>query len=57
MCKMMEDSRNEAISKSGQRNDCKKASKNRSPERIHEDDEYPMELILKVQKELLVHAQ
>lgn len=35
----------------------KKLRKNRSPERIHEDDEYPMELILKVQKELLVHAQ
>ena len=57
MCKAMEDMRNEAVLNRDKEMIARKLRKGWSPERIHEDDEYPMELILEVQKALLVPAQ
>ena len=56
MCKAIEEMRNEAMEEAVRLRDkemiARKLSKNWSPEKIHEYDEYPLELILEVQSEL-----
>lgn len=57
MCRAMEEMRNEAVMAHDREIIARKLSKNWSPEKIHEYDEYPMELILEVQNELLVERK
>ena len=54
MCRAMEEMRNEAVRARDKEQISKKLRKGFSPEQIHEDDEYPMELIREVEKELCV---
>lgn len=53
MCKVMEEMREETILMRDKEMIAKKLKKNWTPEKIHEDDEYPMELIMEVQAELM----
>ena len=53
MSKIMEEYRKEIIREYTIEQISKKLKRGFTPEKIHEDDEYPMELILEVQKELL----
>ena len=55
--KIMEDLQKEAVLNRDKEMIAKKLRKNWSPERIHQDDEYPMELILEVQEALLAPAK
>ena len=57
MCKAMEDMRNDAVLEEQKNRIAMKLRKGKDPKEIHEDDEYPMELILSVQKELLAEVQ
>ena len=57
MCRAMEEMRNEAVIEHDREIIARKLSKNWSPEKIHEYDEYPMDLILEVQGELASERQ
>ncbi len=61
MSREMEEMREEAAAEAALNRDkemiARKLRRNWSPAQIHEYDEYPMELILEVQKELLAPAQ
>ena len=55
--RIMEEAAQEAVLNRGKEMITMKLRKGWSPERLHEEDEYPMDLILEVQKELQAEHQ